>query len=393
MVQLLAPDGSLVPSERAEEFLPYFEQLTDDNIKRFYRDMAVIRRFDTEATNLQRQGQLALWIPSHGQEGAQVGSAHAVRPQDHVFPAYREHAVAMIRGVDVFDIIRLVRGLTHGGWNPNDPRFRNFHIYTLVIGSQSLHATGYAMGVKFDGAYATGNYETDQAVIVYFGDGATSQGDVHEAMVFAASQQTPQVFFVQNNHWAISVPVSVQARVPLYRRADGYGMPGVQIDGNDVFASYAVTAKLMDDARQGKGPAMVEAHTYRIGAHTSSDDPTKYREDSEVEAWVARDPIVRLEAYLRDKGVEQSFFEEVAQEGADFASDIRRRIVAIENPDSRSMFAHVYSDPHPLMEEQAAWLEKYEASFPVDEAEATDAPAAESLGESASAVSDGGDAS
>ena len=114
MVQLLAPDGSLVPSERAEEFLPYFEQLTDDNIKRFYRDMAVIRRFDTEATNLQRQGQLALWIPSHGQEGAQVGSAHAVRPQDHVFPAYREHAVAMIRGVDVFDIIRLVRGLTHG---------------------------------------------------------------------------------------------------------------------------------------------------------------------------------------------------------------------------------------------------------------------------------------
>lgn len=367
MVQLLAPDGSLVPSERAEEFLPYFQQLTDDNIKRFFRDMSVIRRFDTEATNLQRQGQLALWIPSHGQEGAQVGSAHAVRPQDHIFPAYREHAVAMIRGVDVFDIIRLVRGLTHGGWNPNDPRFRNFHLYTLVIGSQSLHATGYAMGIKFDGAFATGNYETDQAVIVYFGDGATSQGDVHEAMVFAASQQTPQVFFVQNNHWAISVPVSVQARVPLYRRADGYGMPGVQIDGNDVFASYAVTAKLMDDARQGKGPAMVEAHTYRIGAHTSSDDPTKYREDSEVESWVARDPIVRLEAYLRDKGVEQAFFDEVAQEGADFSSDIRRRIVAVENPDPASMFAHVYSDPHPLMQEQAAWLAAYEAAFPTDE--------------------------
>jgi pyruvate dehydrogenase E1 component alpha subunit len=144
-------------------------------------------------------------------------------------------------------------------------------------------------------------------------------------------------------------------------------MPGVQIDGNDVFASYAVTAKLMDEARQGQGPAMVEAHTYRIGAHTSSDDPTKYREDSEVESWVARDPIVRLEAFLRGKGVEQAFFDEVAQEGADFSSDIRRRIVAVENPDPASMFAHVYSDPHPLMEEQAAWLSAYEATFPTDE--------------------------
>jgi pyruvate dehydrogenase E1 component alpha subunit len=395
MVQLLAPDGSLAPSERAEEFLPYFEQLTDDNIKRFFRDMSVIRRFDTEATNLQRQGQLALWIPSHGQEGAQVGSAHATRPQDHIFPAYREHAIAMIRGVDLFDLIRLLRGLTHGGWNPNDPRFRNFHLYTLVIGSQSLHATGYAMGIKFDGDYATGNYETDQAVIVYFGDGASSQGDVHEAMVFAASQQTPQVFFVQNNHWAISVPVSVQARVPLFRRADGYGMPGVQIDGNDVFASYAVTAKLMDDARQGRGPSMIEAETYRIGAHTSSDDPTKYRDDSELSSWIARDPITRLEAYLRDKGVEQAFFDEVAQEGADYSADIRHRIVAIENPDPASMFANVYSDPHPLMTEQAAWLANYEASFGEQESASrnvpTPTPDANSVQEAAP-TAEGGDA-
>jgi 2-oxoisovalerate dehydrogenase E1 component alpha subunit len=201
------------------------------------------------------------------------------------------------------------------------------------------------------------------------------------------------VFFVQNNHWAISVPVSVQARVPLYRRADGYGMPGVQIDGNDVFASYAVTAKLMDDARQGKGPAMVEAHTYRIGAHTSSDDPTKYREDSEVESWVARDPIVRLEAYLRDKGVEQAFFDEVAQEGADFSSDIRRRIVAVENPDPASMFAHVYSDPHPLMQEQAAWLATYEAAFPTGEpASSAGEPALPTAQPETSTARDGGDA-
>lgn len=363
MVQFLTPEGNLAPSESAEAFLPYFQRLTDADHRKFYRDMVVIRRFDTEATNLQRQGQLALWVPSHGQEGAQVGSAHAAKPQDHIFPAYREHAVGMIRGIDVLDIIRVLRGLTHGGWDPTNPAYKNFHIYTLVIGSQALHATGYGMGINFDGATNTGNPDTDQAVMVYFGDGATSQGDVSEAFVFAASYQTPQVFFVQNNHWAISVPVSVQARVPLYKRGEGFGIPGVQVDGNDVFASYAVTAKQLDDARSGKGPSLIEAHTYRIGAHTSSDDPTKYRTDAELDSWIARDPIARMEAFLRNSGAPQSLFDEVHQEAADFASDIRRRTVTLENPDPASMFNHVYSDPHPVVEEQAAWLEAYEASF------------------------------
>ncbi len=363
MVQLLAPDGTFAPSASAEEFLPYFQRLTEADHRKFYRDMVVIRRFDTEATNLQRQGQLALWVPSHGQEGAQVGSAHAAKPQDHIFPAYREHAVGMIRGVDVLNMIRVLRGVTHGGWNPNDPAFGNFHIYTLVIGSQALHATGYGMGITFDGATATGNPDTDQAVIVYFGDGATSQGDVSEALVFAASYQTPQVFFVQNNHWAISVPVSTQSRVPLYQRGVGFGVPGVQVDGNDVFASYAVTAKQMDDARSGKGPSLIEAHTYRIGAHTSSDDPTKYRTDAELESWIARDPIARLEAYLRAQGAPGSFFQEIHDEAADFAADIRKRTVEIQNPEPASMFEHVYSEPHPLMTEQKEWLAAYDASF------------------------------
>jgi len=363
MVQLLTPEGSLTRSAEAEEFMPYVDRLDDAKLRQFYRDMTVIRRLDTEATNLQRQGQLALWIPSHGQEGAQVGSAHAAKPQDHIFPAYREHAVAMIRGVDIVNIIRLLRGITHGGWDVTLPEHNNFHLYTLVIGSQSLHATGYAMGVKFDGAYATGNPDSDQAVIVYFGDGATSQGDVHEAMVFANSWQTPQVFFVQNNHWAISVPVEVQSRVPLHRRAHGYGMRGIQVDGNDVLASYAVTAKLMDDARSGHGPAMVEAHTYRIGAHTSSDDPTKYREDTELEGWVARDPITRFEAFLRDRGTDEAFFDSVHAEAADLASDLRHKTVQAENPSVDSMFNHVYSDPRPVMNEQLAGLKNYEASF------------------------------
>lgn len=363
MVQFLTPEGNFAPSESAEAFLPYFQRLTEADHRKFYRDMVVIRRFDTEATNLQRQGQLALWVPSHGQEGAQVGSAHAAKPQDHIFPAYREHAVGMIRGIDVLEIIRVLRGLTHGGWDPTNPAHKNFHIYTLVIGSQALHATGYGMGINFDGATNTGNLDTDQAVMVYFGDGATSQGDVSEAFVFAASYQTPQVFFIQNNHWAISVPVSVQARVPLYKRGEGFGIPGVQVDGNDVFASYAVTAKQLDDARSGKGPSLIEAHTYRIGAHTSSDDPTKYRTDAELDSWIARDPIVRMEAFLRNSGAPQSFFDGVHEEAADFASDIRRRTVTLENPEPASMFNNVYTDPHPVVEEQAAWLAAYEASF------------------------------
>lgn len=363
MVQMLTPEGKFAPSAASEPFLPYFERLTDDDYRRFYRDMVTIRRFDTEATNLQRQGQLALWVPSHGQEGAQVGSAHATKAQDHIFPAYREHAIGMIRGIDVLDIIRVLRGVTHGGWDPTDPANKNFHIYTLVIGSQALHSTGYGMGINFDGATNTGNPDTDQAVIVYFGDGATSQGDVSEAFVFAASYQTPQVFFVQNNHWAISVPVSTQSKVPLYQRAAGFGLPGIQVDGNDVFASYAVTAKQLDDARSGKGPSMIEALTYRIGAHTSSDDPTKYRKDEELEKWIARDPIHRLEAFLKGKGAEQKFFDEVHDEAAEFAADIRRRTLEIENPEPGSMFDHVYSEPHPLVAEQKAWLATYEASF------------------------------
>jgi pyruvate dehydrogenase E1 component alpha subunit len=363
MVQLLTPEGKFKPSASAEEFLPYFEKLTDADYRKFYREMVTVRRYDTEATNLQRQGQLALWVPSHGQEGAQVGSAFATKDQDHIFPAYREHAIAHIRGVDLINIIRQFKGFTHGGWDPFDPKHKNFHIYTLVIGSHALHSTGYAMGIKFDGATNTGKPDKDQAVIVYFGDGATSQGDVSEAFVFAASYQTPQVFFIQNNHWAISVPVSVQARVPLYTRGEGFGVPGTQIDGNDVFASFAVTAKHMDDARSGKGPSLIEAHTYRIGAHTSSDDPTKYRSDAELQDWIKKDPIARLEKFLKASGTEEKFFAEVHQEAADFAADIRRRTVELTGLDSSSMFDSVYSEPHVLMDEQRQWLAAYDASF------------------------------
>lgn len=360
-VQLLGADGALVTDGPGADYLPVIEALDDDMLRRFHRDMVVIRRFDVEAANLQRQGQLGLWVPSMGQEAAQVGSAHATREHDHIFPAYREHSIAMIRGVDVLGIIQLLRGTTHGGWDP--AASKNFHLYTLVIGAQTLHATGYAMGIVLDGAYATGDPEKDEAVIVYLGDGATSQGDVSEALVFAASYQTPEVFFVQNNHWAISVPVTVQSRIPLYRRADGFGIPGVQIDGNDVLASYAVTASNLDAARAGSGPRLIEALTYRIGAHTSSDDPTKYRQDAELASWVARDPITRFETWLRSRGEGDAFFAQVAEEADDFAADIRARTLALQSPPTEFIFDHVYTDPHPVTAAQKQWLTDYERSF------------------------------
>ncbi|MFE6254045.1 thiamine pyrophosphate-dependent dehydrogenase E1 component subunit alpha [Agromyces sp. NPDC057865] len=360
-VQLLTPTGELRPTPEAEPYLPLVEALSDDVLERFYRDMVVSRRLDVAGANLQRQGQLALWVPSHGQEAAQVGSAHAARAQDHIFPSYREHIVGMIRGLDPVNILSLLRGATLGGWNPAENG--NFHLYTLVLASQTLHATGYAMGVQFDGLSGTGDPEADTAVLVYYGDGSTSQGDASEALVFAASYQTPQVFFVQNNQWAISVPVSRQSRSPLSLRGGGFGMPGVRIDGNDVLVSYAVTRQSLEEARAGEGPSLIEAETYRMGAHTTADDPTKYRTDAEVAYWAERDPITRYRAWLEGRGASAAFFDEVDGEAADVAADVRRRALDLPAPTREKIFAHVYSEPHPLMDEELAWLESYESGF------------------------------
>ncbi|WP_144881728.1 thiamine pyrophosphate-dependent dehydrogenase E1 component subunit alpha [Microbacterium paraoxydans] len=363
LVRVLDETGKVAPTPAAEQYLPLIEAIPDAELAQFYRDMVGIRAIDTQATNLQRQGQLALWPPSRGQEAAQVGSGRAARAQDTIFPSYREHAVTRIRGVDPVDIIKLMRGVSHGGWDPTDPKNGNTRLYTLVLGSQVLHAAGYAMGLTFDGRTGTGDPERDEAVVVYYGDGASSQGDVHEAMVFAASYQAPTLFFLQNNHWAISVPVTTQSRVPLVQRSAGYGIPSVRVDGNDVLASYAVSRVALDEARAGGGPRAIEAVTYRLGAHTTSDDPTKYRGDDEELAWAGRDPIVRMRAFLENRGAEESFFAEVDAEAADAAEDLRARTVQLGPPRADLMFNHVYSEPHPLIEEQKAWRARYEASF------------------------------
>jgi 2-oxoisovalerate dehydrogenase E1 component alpha subunit len=362
-VRVLEADGTYAPNAAAERYVPLIEAISDAELEQFYRDMVVIRAIDNQATNLQRQGQLALWPPSRGQEAAQVGSARATRTQDTVFPSYREHAVTRIRGVDPLDIIKVMRGVSHGGWDPTDPANGNTRLYTLVLGSQTLHATGFSMGLNFDGRTGTGDPERDEAVIVYYGDGASSQGDVHEAMVFAASYQTPTVFFLQNNQWAISVPVSTQTRVPFAQRSSGYGIPSIRVDGNDVLASYAVSRIALDEARAGGGPRAIEADTYRLGAHTTSDDPSKYRTSDEEQSWEKRDPITRMRAFLENKGASSTFFDDVDAEGAAAADDLRVRTLELGPPSADIIFDHVYSEPHPLMEEQRAWRAQYEASF------------------------------
>ncbi|WP_411103577.1 pyruvate dehydrogenase (acetyl-transferring) E1 component subunit alpha [Streptomyces sp. cmx-4-9] len=353
LVQLLTPEGDRVESAENAEFAPFVADITTDDLRGLYRDMVLTRRFDGEATALQRQGELGLWASLLGQEAAQIGSGRALNDDDYVFPTYREHGVAWCRGVDPTNLLGMFRGVNHGGWDPNT---NNFHLYTIVIGSQTLHATGYAMGVAKDGA--------DSAVIAYFGDGASSQGDVAEAFTFSAVYNSPVVFFCQNNQWAISEPTERQMRVPLYQRAQGFGFPGVRVDGNDVLACLAVTRWALDRARRGEGPTLVEAFTYRMGAHTTSDDPTKYRRDEETAAWEAKDPILRLKTHLlATGGADEAFFAELEAESEALGKRVREVVRAMPDPDTMAIFENVYADGHALVDEERAQFAAYLASF------------------------------
>ncbi|MEV7974091.1 pyruvate dehydrogenase (acetyl-transferring) E1 component subunit alpha [Cellulomonas sp. NPDC089187] len=358
LVQLLTPTGERVDNP---DYSPRVAHLDADALRGMWRDMVLVRRFDTEATSLQRQGELGLWVQSLGQEAAQIGSGRALAPQDYVFPSYREHGVAHTRGLDLTELLRLFRGVDHGGWNPAD---HNFHLYTLVIGSHTLHATGYAMGVQRDGAVGTGDPARDTAVVTYFGDGATSQGDVNEALVFSAVNNAPLVLFCQNNQWAISESTTRQTRVPLSHRGLGFGVPSVRVDGNDVLACYAVTAEALERARSGGGPTFIEAFTYRMGAHTTSDDPTRYRSAAEEDYWRQRDPIDRLTAYLTGIGeLPEDFRAAVAAEADALGERTRTFTRGLGRPSTGSMFEHVYATPHAIVDAERQWFERYESSF------------------------------
>ncbi|MFE2411693.1 pyruvate dehydrogenase (acetyl-transferring) E1 component subunit alpha [Kitasatospora sp. NPDC059408] len=346
-VQLLDPAGRRVAHPDHEL------DLTPEEYRALYRDMVLVRRIDTEATVLQRQGELGLWASLLGQEAAQIGAGRALRPQDFVFSSYREHGVAWCRGIPPIDLLGFWRGTAHGSWDPYRAGMAN---YQVVVGGHALHGVGYGMGLRLDGA--------DGAVLVCFGDGATSQGDVHEAFTYAAVFDAPVVFYCQNNHWAISEPLSRQTRVPLYRRAHGYGFPGVRVDGNDVLATLAVTDAALEHARSGSGPVLIEAVTYRMAPHTTSDDATRYRSPDEVAEWAARDPITRLRAYLEhERFADPAFFTALDEEADRLAVRLRTECRALPDPGPTAVFDHVYAGPHPLIDAGRARLTEFLDQF------------------------------
>ncbi|KQR52936.1 pyruvate dehydrogenase (acetyl-transferring) E1 component subunit alpha [Leifsonia sp. Leaf336] len=349
-VRLLTPEGERVSDVR---FDAWVSDIGPEQLLGLYEDMVVIRRIDAEATALQRQGELGLWPPLLGQEASQIGSGRALRRDDFVFSSYREHGVAYCRGAGLVDLLRVWRGTAQSGWNPYDI---NMATPQVIIGAQTLHATGYAIGIQADG--------TDAASIAYFGDGATSEGDVNEALIFAATYAAPVIFFCQNNQYAISEPVGLQAQRPIAERAPGFGVPSVRVDGNDVLAVMAVTRSALDRARSGGGPTFIEAVTYRMGPHTTADDPSRYRDPAELDEWRSKDPITRLEAHLASAGMLTPERLTAIQEHADaVASEMRKGVVSLQDPDPMTVFDNVYAEPHTGLARERDHYSRYLRTF------------------------------
>lgn len=354
VLQLITPLGDRVESPALD---PWIADVTPEHLGSLYRDMVVVRRIDSEATALARQGELGLWPPLLGQEAAQVASARALRADDFVFTSYRENAVAYCRGVGLADLVRSWRGTAPSGWNPYDVGMAT---PSIIIGAHTLHAVGYAMGCDLDAV--------DSVAVAYFGDGATSEGDVSEAMVFAASFHLPVIFFCQNNQWAISEPVGLQSVRHLADRAPGFGIPSLRIDGNDVLAVLAATRIALNRARSGGGATFIEAVTYRLGPHTTADDPTRYRDAAELESWQAKDPLVRLRHLLEREGIFTPAFEEETTQKADaVAAELRAGCVNDPEPEPLRLFDHVFSTDHRGIQAQRATYSDYLDSFDVAE--------------------------
>ena len=317
--------------------------LGPDDLRELLRWMVVARRLDRECIALQRQGELTVYPGFEGQEAAQIGSAWALASQDFVWPTFRELAAALVRRVDAVQYLQYHRGTWHGG--PYDPRATRFGPICIPIATQLPHAAGYALGQLLDG--------TDTVTLAYFGDGSTSEGDFHEAANLAGVWRLPLVLLCQNNGWAISVPTAEQTAGEIWRRAEGYGFPGVRVDGNDVLAVYAAARDAVSRARRGEGPTLIEAMTYRIGAHSTADDASKYRDETEVEAARAVDPIRRFRTWLVSTGVADDVFVAACDDEAEaFAMQVRAGVIATPPPPVEWMFDWLYAAPTKAFERQ-----------------------------------------
>ena len=305
-----------------------------------HRRMVLARRFDTQATALTRQGRLAVYPSARGQEAGEVGAVLALRPQDWLFPTYRDTMAVVCRGVDPVEVLSLLRGDWHCGYDPYEYRVAP---QCTPLATNTLHAVGLAHAAKLKGE--------DTVALVMLGDGATSEGDTHAALNFAAVWRSPVVFFVQNNGYAISVPVSKQSAAPsLAHKGIGYGVPAMLVDGNDVAAVYAAVRRAVTSAAEGSGPTLIESLTYRIEAHTNADDATRYRRQDEVEGWLARDPLTRIRQHLIGRGLlDEPAVAALDAEAEAEAAALRQRVNTDTGHDPADLFRHVYAEQTPAL--------------------------------------------
>ncbi|NUP75348.1 MAG: pyruvate dehydrogenase (acetyl-transferring) E1 component subunit alpha [Sinomonas sp.] len=347
-IQILSEDGTMLPEEQRGSGPGHqYPVPSDAELLEAYRRLVIGRRVNDQNSALVRQGRLAVYPSSHGQEACQVAAALCLREGDWMFPTYRDSVAVMTRGVDPVEAMTLFRGDWHGGYDPHE---HHVGIQSTPLTTQLLHAAGVAHAAKLRGE--------DTVVLAMCGDGATSEGDFHEALNFAAVFHLPVVFFIQNNQYAISVPLAHQSVAPsLAHKAVGYGMAGERVDGNDIVALLAVLDRAVTLARAGSGPLLVEANTYRMQAHTNADDATRYRNEAEVQAWAAKDPLNRMRQYLRSTGaltdeVESGF----AGDAEDVAQHLRDGLNSDPTIDPQDLFRHVFAEPTPQLREQAAFL-------------------------------------
>jgi len=335
-VALLDAAGQVIPGDDLD--MP-----GDQVLLALYRMMVLGRRFDTQATALTKQGRLAVYPSARGQEACQVGAVAALRPQDWLFPTYRDSMALVARGIDPVEVLTLLRGDWHSGYDPYDKRVAP---QCTPLATNTLHAVGMARAAVIKGE--------DMVALVMLGDGATSEGDTHAALNFAAVWKAPVVFLVQNNGYAISVPLAKQTAAPsLAHKGIGYGVPGTLVDGNDAAAVYAVVRRAVAAAAAGAGPALIEALTYRVEAHTNADDATRYRSREEVESWLARDPVTRLREHLGRWGLLSDAVAAALEAQAEAeAAALRQRMNSDARHDPADLFRYVYAQRTPELRRQ-----------------------------------------